>query len=97
MSPALAGRFSAWYILSALGFYQVEPAGGRYVFGTPLFPEAKIKVKGGTFRIIAHNVSDRHRYIRKIRLNGQPYTKNYIDHKDIEQGGTLEFFMAIGN
>ena len=91
------GQMSAWYILSALGFYQVEPAGGRYVFGTPLFSDAEIKVKGGTFRIIAHNVSDRHRYIRKIRLNDQPYTKNYIDHKDIEQGGTLEFFMAKAN
>ena len=88
------GQMSAWYILSALGFYQVEPAGGRYVFGTPLFPEAEVRVKGGTFRIIAHRVSDKNRYIRKIRLNGKPYNKWYIDHKDIERGGLLEFFMG---
>lgn len=88
------GQMSAWYILSALGFYQVEPAGGRFVFGTPLFPEAKVMVKGGTFRIVAHNVSDKKRYIRKIRLNGKPYNKWYIDHKDIENGGLLEFYMT---
>lgn len=88
------GQMSAWYILSALGFYQVEPAGGRYVFGTPLFPEAEVKVKGGTFRIVAHNVSDKKRHIRKICLNGKPYNKWYIDHKDIENGGLLEFYMT---
>ena len=88
------GQMSAWYILSALGFYQVEPAGGRYVFGTPLFPEVAVKVKGGTFRIVAHNVSDKKRHIRKIRLNGKPYDKWYIDHKAIENGGLLEFFMT---
>ena len=90
------GQMSAWYILSALGFYQVEPAGGRYVFGTPLFPEAEVKVKGGTFRIIAHNVSDKKRYIRKICLNGKPYNKWYIDHKEIESGGLLEFYLGSG-
>ncbi|MBO7538126.1 MAG: GH92 family glycosyl hydrolase [Prevotella sp.] len=88
------GQMSAWYILSALGFYQVEPAGGRYVFGTPLFPEAEVKVKGGTFRIVAHNVSDKKHHIRKICLNGKPYNKWYIDHKDIENGGLLEFYMT---
>jgi predicted alpha-1,2-mannosidase len=88
------GQMSAWYILSALGFYQVEPAGGRYVFGTPLFPEAEVKVKGGTFRIVVHNVSDKKRHIRKICLNGKPYNKWYIDHKDIENGGLLEFYMT---
>ena len=88
------GQMSAWYILSALGFYQVEPAGGRYVFGTPLFPEAEVKVKGGTFRVVAHNVSDKNRYISKIRLNGKPYDKCYIDHKDIESGAMLEFWMT---
>ena len=87
------GQMSAWYILSALGFYQVEPAGGHYVFGTPLFQEAKIKVKGGTFRIIAHNVNNNNRYIRKIKLNGKPYNKCYIDYQDIINGGTLEFYM----
>ena len=87
------GQMSAWYILSALGFYQVEPAGGRYYFGTPLFPKAEIKVKNGTFKVIAHNVSDKCRYIRQIELNGKSYNKWYIDHRDIENGGVLEFWM----
>ena len=51
-------------------------------------------VKGGTFRIVAHNVSDKKRHIRKICLNGKPYNKWYIDHKDIENGGLLEFYMT---
>lgn len=88
------GQMSAWYILSSLGFYQVAPAGGRYYFGTPLFPRAEIKVKGGTFKIIAHNVSDQNRYIKAIRLNGKRYKKWYIDYKDIVAGGTLEFEMG---
>ena len=87
------GQMSAWYILSALGFYQVEPAGGKYYFGTPLFPEAKIKAKNGTFKVIAHNVSDKCRYIKQIKLNGKSYNKCYIDHRDIENGGVLEFWM----
>ena len=87
------GQMSAWYILSALGFYQVEPAGGRYYFGTPLFPEAEIKVKNGSFKVIAHNVSDKCRYIKQIKLNGKPYNKWHIDHRDIENGGVLEFWM----
>ncbi|MGM9736095.1 MAG: GH92 family glycosyl hydrolase, partial [Candidatus Cryptobacteroides sp.] len=51
------GQMSAWYILSSLGFYEVEPASGRYWFGTPLFDRAEIDVEGGTFTIIAEGNS----------------------------------------
>ena len=89
------GQMSAWYILSSLGFYQVEPAGGRYVFGSPLFNEASMNVGNGkTFRIIAHNDSKENMYIQSVKLNGKPYTRCYIDFKDIVRGGKLEFTMG---
>lgn len=89
------GQMSAWYILSSLGIYQVEPAVGRYMFGSPLFDKAVVNVgKGKTFTIIAHNNSAKNVYVQQIKLNGRPYKKLYIDYKDIVSGGTLEFFMT---
>jgi len=89
-----AGQMSAWYILSALGFYQVEPAGGRYVFGSPLMDKAVIYVgEGKTFTIVAHNNGPENYRIKSIKLNGKPYDKFYIDYKDIMAGGILEFLM----
>jgi predicted alpha-1,2-mannosidase len=89
------GQMSAWYILSALGFYQVEPAGGKYIFGSPIVNSAVVKVKDGkTFNITAKNNSAANKYIQSVTLNGQPYDKYYIDFKDIEAGGTLEFVMG---
>ena len=89
------GQMSAWYILSSIGFYQVEPAGGRYYFGSPLFDEVTINLDGDkTFTVKADNNSDTNRYIRRIWLNGQPYTKPYIDYKDIMAGGDLRFEMG---
>ena len=89
------GQMSAWYILSALGFYQVEPAGGKYVLGSPLFTEAKVDVGGGkTFCIKAKDVSDENIYIQSVRLNGKPYTRSYLMYEDIMQGGTLELQMG---
>ena len=67
------GQMSAWYILSALGFYQVEPCGGRYVLGSPLVKEAAIHVGNGkTFTIRTHDLSEKAIYIKKVLLNGQP-------------------------
>ncbi|MBR1521142.1 MAG: GH92 family glycosyl hydrolase [Bacteroidaceae bacterium] len=89
------GQMSAWYILSALGFYQVEPAGGKYVLGSPLFTEAKVNVGGGkNFCIKAKDVSDENIYIQSVRLNGKPYTRSYLMYEDIMQGGTLELQMG---
>lgn len=90
------GQMSAWYVLSSLGFYQVEPAGGRYYFGSPLFDRAEIKVSGGTFSVVAHNNSAENIYVQRVVLNGKDYDKPYIDFADIVAGGTLEFYMTGG-
>ena len=86
---------SAWYITSALGLYQVDPVGGRYIIGSPLFSKAKVDVGGGkTFTVVARNNSDRNIYVQSARLNGRRYYKSYIDFKDITRGGTLELTMG---
>lgn len=88
------GQMSAWYILSALGFYEPEPASGCWWFGSPLFDKAVISLPGGTLSIETENNSDRSCYIQSITLNGQPYTKPWISHADLMAGGTLRFRMG---
>lgn len=89
------GQMSAWFVLSSLGIYQVEPAGGKYVFGTPLFDAATIDVGDGKqFKIIARNNSADNIYIEQVKLNGRPYEKSYITFDDIRNGGELEFIMS---
>jgi predicted alpha-1,2-mannosidase len=88
------GQMSAWYIMSALGFYEVEPAGARYWFGTPAVNEAEIAVKGGTFKVKAVNNSDVNKYIQSVELNGKAYNLPYIMHDDIKAGSTLTFVMG---
>lgn len=88
------GQMSSWYILSALGFYEVEPASGRYWFGSPIIDKAEIQVAEGTFSITTENNSAENRYIQSITLNGRPYTKGYIEHSDIAAGGELVIKMG---
>jgi predicted alpha-1,2-mannosidase len=89
------GQMSAWYVLSALGFYQVAPAGGVYVFGSPQVERATIDVGGGRkFEIIARNNSAENIYIQSVKLNGRPLSYSYFTHRQITAGGTLEFNMS---
>ncbi|WP_291582593.1 GH92 family glycosyl hydrolase [Bacteroides sp.] len=89
------GEMSAWYIFGALGFYPVNPASGEYIIGTPMLEEATIHLRDGkTFAIKAPRKKENEIYIRSIKLNGKKYTKNYITHQDILNGGTLEFVMS---
>ena len=89
------GQMSAWYVLSAMGFYQVEPAGGKYIIGSPLFDSVELKVKDGkTFRVVACDNSADNIYIQRATLNGKPYTRSYINYSDITAGGTLELQMG---
>ena len=89
-----AGQMSAWYVLSAMGFYQAEPSGGKYYFGSPLFDKVTLNLTGGkTFEVIAEDNSEENRYIESITLNGLPYDKPYIDYQDIMNGGTLVLKM----
>ncbi len=88
------GQMSAWYILSSIGFYQAEPAGGRYFFGSPLFDKVELKVPGGRFTVIAHHNSKENKYIQHVKLNGKELKQAWINHADIMKGGVLEFEMG---
>lgn len=88
------GQMSAWYVFSAMGFYPVNPADGKYVFGTPMLDRVELRVGEKTFEIVTHNLDDEHIYIQRILLNGQEYDKPYITHNDLMEGGTLEFYMS---
>ena len=89
------GQMSAWYILSSVGLYQVDPVGGRFVIGSPLFDKATVNVGGGkTFTVVAKNNSDRNIYVQSARLNGKALKNSYIDFNDIRHGGTLELVMG---
>lgn len=89
------GQMSAWYILSSVGLYQVDPVGGRFVIGSPLFDKATVNVGGGkTFTVVAKNNSDKNIYVQSARLNGKTLKNSYVDFSDIRHGGTLELVMG---
>lgn len=89
------GQLSAWAIFSSLGFYPVSPANGAYVFGSPVFDEATLDVGDGkVFHILVRNNSKDNIYIQRMTLNGQPYTKAYLRHQDIVNGGELVIDMG---
>ena len=89
------GQMSAWYVLNAMGFYQVCPGKPVYSIGRPLFDEAAIRLQNGnTFTIIAHNNSRDNKYVRKIILNGEELAAPFFNHQDIVNGGTLKLTMG---
>ena len=88
------GQMSAWYVMSALGFYPVTPGSDQYALGSPLFRNAVIHLENGKdFTIRAPRTSSANRYIRHVMRDGQPYTRSYIRFSDIEGGHTFIFGM----
>ena len=89
------GQMSAWAIFSAMGFYPVDPVSTEYVLGAPQLPEMTVNLANGkTFKVLARNISKANKYVKSVKLNGKPYTKNCISHADIVNGGVLEFEMT---
>ena len=89
------GQMSAWYVLSALGFYPVTPGTTDYIIGTPLFPSATIHLENGkTFLIKAANVNKDNFYIQSSTLNNTAYKRSYLSYFDIAKGGQLGFVMG---
>lgn len=89
------GQMSAWYILSALGLYQVEPCGGIYQLGSPIVEEATIPLpENKTFTIRTHGGSDKAIYVKKYVLNGKQLKGTSITHEQIMAGGVLDVYMT---
>jgi predicted alpha-1,2-mannosidase len=93
------GQMSAWYILSAMGFYPVCPGDGIYILGSPLFSRVTLKVdeqwyRGAKFTITAENQASGHPYVQSAKLNGKPLSRAWIRHSEMTAGGVLEFVMG---
>jgi len=89
------GQMSAWYVLSSIGFYPVNPSGTSFVFGSPLFDEVTLNLpKGKTFIVKVLNPEAKNIYIESASLNGMPYSKSFITFQDIMKGGKLEFRVS---
>ncbi len=93
------GQMSAWYVLSAMGFYPVCPGDGMYILGSPLFASVTIRVdaersNSKSFRIVAHGNSERNIFIRRAWLNGKRLERAWILHEEIVAGGLLELEMS---
>lgn len=88
------GQMSAWYVLSALGFYQVCPGIPVYAIGRPMVDKATIPVAGGNFEIIVKNNSPENKYVKEAKLNGKVLDTLFFPHADLVKGGTLEIEMT---
>lgn len=88
------GQMSAWYVLSALGFYQVCPGIPVYAIGRPMVDKATIPVAGGNFQIIVKNNSPENKYVKEAKLNGKVLDSLFFPHADLVKGGTLEIEMT---
>lgn len=89
------GQMSAWYVMSALGFYPVNPVSGKYEIGTPLFRQARIHLENGkTFTIKAPAVNADNIYVKSVTVDGKPWHESYLTHDQIMSGATVEFEMT---
>lgn len=88
------GQMSAWYVLNAIGFYQVCPGDPTYTIGRPIVDNAKIRVPGGVFEIEVHNNSRANKFVEKVVLNGSELAEPFFSHDDLMKGGKLEFYMC---
>lgn len=88
------GQMSAWFILSALGFYPVDPVSATYVLGSPLFDRAQVRLGNGRKLVIEAPGNGPHRpYYGRVEFNGRPHDRCWIGHQELMQGGTLRFHM----
>jgi predicted alpha-1,2-mannosidase len=88
------GQMSAWYVMSALGLYAVDPVSGNYVLTSPLFDRATLAVGGGTLTIEAKRPSPDAIYIQSVRVNGKEQDKLWISHAEIAHGGSIVFTLG---
>jgi predicted alpha-1,2-mannosidase len=89
------GQMSAWFVMSALGFYPVDPVSAVYVFGSPLFDKVEVSLGGGKSLIVEAKGNGPGRpYVQSVRWNGKPWRPNWISHRELAGGGRLVFEMG---
>jgi putative alpha-1,2-mannosidase len=88
------GQMSAWYVMSALGFYPVTPGHPSYVLGSPLFKKVTISLSNGNNLVVeAPDNSEENVYVETVELNDNRHEQNWISHEQIMNGGKLTFYM----
>jgi putative alpha-1,2-mannosidase len=89
------GQMSAWYLLSALGFYPVDAVSGNYILGSPLFDRATLELgRGRKLEIVVERKDPSHQYVQSFSLNGKQQQRAWFHHSDIAEGGKLVFTMG---
>ncbi|HEY9132702.1 MAG TPA: GH92 family glycosyl hydrolase [Dyella sp.] len=89
------GQMSAWYVMSALGLYAVDPVSTNYVFGSPILDRAEVQLAGGKRLVVETKGNGKGRpYIQSVTWNGKPWTRSWITHSELAAGGTLVFVMG---
>ncbi|MFH4469255.1 GH92 family glycosyl hydrolase [Vibrio diabolicus] len=89
------GQMSAWYLMSALGFYQISPTDPTYSIGRPIFDKATVDIGSGTFTVTAENNGSDNMYIKEVTINGKPLdVYNTFQHSEFKAGGELHFVMT---
>ncbi len=89
------GQMSAWYVLSAMGFYPVTPGTSDYIIGSPLFDEVTLNLENGNrFSVKAKNQGSKNVYISKAEKDGKSYGKAWLTHDDIDRGSSFVFYMS---
>ncbi|MGY5819243.1 GH92 family glycosyl hydrolase [Vibrio chemaguriensis] len=89
------GQMSAWYLMSALGFYQISPTDPTYSIGRPIFDKATVDIGSGTFTVTAENNGPDNMYIKEVTINGKPLdVYNTFQHSEFKAGGELHFMMT---
>jgi predicted alpha-1,2-mannosidase len=88
------GQTSSWYVLSAMGLYSVCPGTNQYVIGSPVFPKMTIHLENGkTLVIEATGNSPENKYIQSASLNGKSFTRTWLTHEELTNGGTIRYVM----
>lgn len=89
------GQMSAWYLMSALGFYQISPTDPTYSIGRPIFDKATVDIGSGTFTVTAENNGPDNMYVKEVTINGKPLdVYNTFQHSEFKAGGELHFVMT---
>ena len=89
------GQMSAWYVMSAMGFYPMTHGQGVYCIGCPIFKDVELRHKKGVLRIVADGASRENCYVQSVTIDGKPYSRNYLLHDEIFKGSkTIRFQMG---
>jgi predicted alpha-1,2-mannosidase len=89
------GGMSAFVVFSMIGLYPTTPGQPVYAFGSPVFRKVTIHLENGNTFVVSAPAADRsHKYIQSVSVNGQPWSRTWIPHEVVANGGTVALEMG---